>query len=298
MISQRLESVAIVGVGMIGGSIASSLRQRGVFVKGFARREETIKEALALGVIDEGSTKLENVVNQVDLVIVSVPIEFVVQTIVKVDSVLLNPTIVSDVSSVKHIIMSQLRSTKLMKAIFVGGHPMAGSEKMGVMNYKQSLFSGKPYILCYPSDEVKIKAQDLLSEYISTLGANKIELTSEQHDYAVAQISHMPYLISSALWQHVDSVPEFAKSLISSGFKDTTRIAHSDPWWGVTVGASNAGNLETALDAYIRCLNRLKKAIQDKDWTTFFNLVNIENIEVSEQRLALITELFSKNSNV
>lgn len=274
---------AIVGLGLIGSSLAYQLKEAGCSVIGYARKQETVDKALTLGIIDSGSTNLETVVAEVDIVVLAIPIEIIPIMIKEVDEYVSNGTVVVDVGSVKKYIMDQVSGMSLQNALFVGAHPMAGSEKVGIDNFVRDLYIDKPFIVTYPDESIKKKTQKLIKEFVKIIKSKYIEMDEDTHDKMVSDISHIPYILSSVLYNQV--ARGNSEKVASSGYRDMTRIAHSDPLWGTVVSFLNKDNICNGIDEMIAALNFVKKSISKGDIDTIFDYLNIDNKDNTKKNL-------------
>jgi len=263
--------------------MAYQFKSVGSTVKGYARNRSTVEKALTFGIIDSGSTNLEEVVCNVDVVVLAVPIEIIPIMIKEVEEVLDSETIVMDVGSVKKYIMDEANKMSLKKALFVGAHPMAGSEKVGIDNFIKDLYVDKPFIVNYPNDNIKSKTEKKVKEFVRILRSNYIEMDEYTHDKMVAEISHIPYVLSSVLFNHVARGQ--ARKVASTGYRDMTRIAHSDPLWGTVVSFFNRENICNGIDEIIAALNFIKKSLTIADIDSIFDFLNIDNVDNTKKNL-------------
>ncbi|MGJ5820186.1 prephenate dehydrogenase [Paludibaculum fermentans] len=247
-----METVAIVGVGLIGGSFALALRQAG-----FGGRiigvssERTIAQALKYQIIDEG-LPLEQACRQADLIYLAGPIHSILETIPKLDACTREGALITDAGSTKREIAAA--GAKLRGAQFLGGHPMAGKESRGVQAAEGQLFSGRPYLLT-PAAEGDLEtpaAREFLG-WIRDIGAVPRVLSPAQHDRIVAHSSHLPQLLSTTLsgtlGRHSES--ELIAAAAGPGLVDSTRLALSgwDIWHDIL--ETNRPSILEALDLFI-----------------------------------------------
>lgn len=279
--------VGVIGLGLMGGSLAWQLKTAGCFVKGYARNPETVRKALERGFISEGFVEIVSTVTHVDIVVVALPIEHIPEMIHQIDLVLTQPTIVVDVGSVKKYILDEVATLKPAKAIFVGGHPMAGSEKTGLDHAIQTLFCDRPFIVCYPDESLKGRAEQPLKQLIEALRAHYIEMTAEDHDERVAVISHLPYLVSVLVYRRYLEEADKLSGVASTGFRDVTRIAHSDPIWGITVAQLNSTNLVHEIDGLIRELTQVKQEINTHAVHSLLKRLNVDEKSVDLPKIFL-----------
>lgn len=275
------ETVAIVGVGLIGGSIGMAARRRGLArrVIGIGRTEQKLMRAKILGAIDEYSLDLSQGAAEADLVILCTPVALVVPTLEAMAGSLKAGTIVTDAGSTKREIVEQaeqvlLRHAELNSAstssapvTFIGGHPMAGSEQTGVDAARADLFAGATYVLT-PGSDTDFEALGKMSEFAGALGSRVEVLSPAEHDEAVAVISHLPHAIASALMQLAEqSQRNTGKTfqLAAGSFRDLTRIADSSPELWRDICMTNADSLSSSIEAFQDVLESLKTALQLRD---------------------------------
>jgi prephenate dehydrogenase len=235
--------IAIIGVGLIGGSIGLALKKSSpdIRIVGIPHREETIQEAINRGAIDEGTTDPKKGVAEADIVFICTPINLIIPVLKEIAPALKKGAIVTDVGSSKGEIVS--RADKIMPrgTYFVGGHPMAGKEKVKIEAAEADLFKERIYILT-PTSKTSKKALDQIAMLVSQLGAKVIEMDPKLHDLVVAGISHMPLAVAAALVGTVEYAEKGKDEMMrcaASGFRDTTRIASGDPILGVDMFTSN-----------------------------------------------------------
>lgn len=261
--------IAIVGVGLIGGSLGMAWRSRGVAseVVGVTRREATISEAIAMGAIDKGTTDPALGVQGADVVVIATPVGTIAPMVRSIAPSLKPGTIVTDVGSTKSAVCREVWAEPTGAHIFIGGHPMAGSEKAGVLAADVYLFQNAPYVLVPPPDCPEAALEKLLM-LAKAAGARPLVMGSDEHDAIVATVSHLPHLVAAAL---VNAASERSKEydallqLAAGGFRDTTRVASGieDVWTDICL--TNAMQITAALDAFERELARFRQAIEGRD---------------------------------
>lgn len=253
--------VAIIGVGLIGGSLALAMRKKGLAeeIVGVSRHAKTLRLARKRGVINKGSLKL-NIVKDADLVIFAAPVKTILAIAKKVSRLVKNDCLVTDVGSTKQEIVVKLE--KLFPA-YVGAHPLAGSQKRGVMNARADLFKNSLCILT-PTKDTKARAQKRIEKLWRACGARVILLSSAQHDKALSFVSHLPHIVAFSL---IGIVPREYLKFAASGLKDTTRIAASDSEIWADIFFSNQELLK-AIESLEQRLSRIKRAIKHKDRKT------------------------------
>jgi prephenate dehydrogenase len=245
--------IAVVGVGLIGGSFALALRQAGFAGKLVGvSSPATVRAALARGVIDE-ALPLAEAAAQADVIYLAQPIEKILETLEVIDALVRPGTLITDAGSTKLAIV-QRAAEKIKRGRFVGGHPMAGGERRGVEAAEATLFRGWPYVLTSPDAE--------LEAWIGKIGAKLVRLDPAQHDRWVALVSHLPQLISTALASVIDDAPETAR-VAGPAAAGLTRLALSsfDIWRDIF--STNAAAIDGALGAFIARLEELRAALRE-----------------------------------
>jgi prephenate dehydrogenase len=243
-------TVAIIGVGLIGGSLGMALRRSKRYrVLGIARRPSTLHEAKRLGAIDAGSTNLTDVY-QADIVVLATPVDSIVPILQQIKPFLKSQAIVTDAGSVKGMLDQEIHGVR-----FVGAHPIAGSHKTGVKAARADLFRGATCVLV-PQDP---SALGPVRRMWATTGARLVEMSARAHDGAVALTSHLPHLLAHALVQAVMKRPnqKIMKALMAGSFRDATRVASSDPEQWAQIFQANLKNLRQAVRLFDRELHRL-----------------------------------------
>lgn len=261
------ERVTVVGIGLIGGSLALAAKKRGLVgdVIGVARSESTRQSALALGAADQVTEDVAAAVRESDLIYVAAPVAAIPDLLEKIASEVKLGATVTDAGSIKVDICRC--GLHLLPASFIGGHPMAGSEKGGVSSAHADLFENRTYLLT-PQDADEELLQRFTS-FVSALGAQPVVTTPEEHDRLVAYSSHLPHLWAAALALSLAEGPEGAKlaPFAGSGLRDTTRIAASDPrlWRDIFLG--NRQHVLYACQQAETALRRLRDLVQQQDST-------------------------------
>ena len=259
-------TIAIVGLGLIGGSLGLDFMAQGHRVLGIARRQVTCDQAIERGVVHAASPDF-SLIKTADVVFVCTPIGVVVDTLAALVPHLKETAVVTDVASVKGEIVA--RATALWPH-FVGGHPMAGKAQAGLEVAEAGLFVDRPYVLT-PIDSTKAEAVNRVRELVQGLRSRLYECLPQEHDQAVAWISHLPVMVSSSLIQACQGEPNagilsLAKSLASSGFRDTSRVGGGDPQLGVMMAQYNRDFLLQSLGAYQTELQEVMDLIHRNDW--------------------------------
>jgi prephenate dehydrogenase len=256
-----MRSVAIAGVGLIGGSFGLALRKAGFAgtIVGVSS-PPALAEALARGAIDREATLSEAA--ECDLVYLAQPVGRIIDTLRHLDEHVRPETLVTDAGSTKEAIVDTA-SQFLKRCQFLGGHPMAGKETRGAAEAEADLFRGRPYVLTpCAAEEMRAPAARALQEWIRKIGAVQLIMTPEEHDRAVAAASHVPQLASTAL---ASWLPASAFAVAGPGLADMVRLGASsyDVWRDIL--ATNAGNISRALDEYIDKLQEMRDHLRDRE---------------------------------
>ena len=230
--------VAIIGTGLIGGSIGLGLKERGLArsIIGVGHRRASINKALRAKAIDEGTINIEKAVRQADIIILATSVDLIPDLARKIIPLMKTSAILTDVGSTKRYIVSQINREIKSKhngdrPNFIGAHPLAGSEQRGIESARPDLFEGSVCVLTPTSLNSK-KCITKLSKMWKALGAKVSIMTPSKHDEIVAFVSHLPHLVASGL---VSVVDEKHWKFAAGGLRDTTRVASGDPelWLGI-----------------------------------------------------------------
>lgn len=251
--------VAIIGTGLIGGSLGLAIKNNKLACKvvGVSRHKSSWIEAKRKGAIDEGSETL-SIIKDADLLILATPVNTIISLAPKISKVVNKNCVVMDVGSSKEEIVSNLSR---VFSNFIGAHPLAGSEKRGIAFASRNLFDGS---LCIITPDKKTKKSALLKikRLWSGVGAKTIETTPSTHDKIMAFVSHLPHAVSFAL---MNSIPKVFLRFAASGLKDTTRISASEPELWADIFMSNDKNVLCALRSLEVHLKQIKFSIKTKN---------------------------------
>lgn len=261
-------NIGIIGLGLIGGSLALDLRSLGYQVLGVSRREQTCQMAIDRHIVDDASMNF-SLLAAADVVFICTPLDLIISTLEQLIPHLSPTTIVTDVGSVKSPIVAE--AVKIWPN-FIGGHPMAGTAESGLDAAQSNLFTGKPYVLT-PVENTTPDSVKIVGEIVRSLQAKFYLCRPEEHDQAVAWISHLPVMVSasliSACLSETDvNVLELAQNLASSGFRDTSRVGGGNPELGVLMATYNQEQLLRSLFSYRQTVDRLITHIQQQDWSS------------------------------
>ena len=263
-----------VGLGLIGGSIAKAVRQTLPASKIIAYdiNSDTLSLAQKEGIADTVLSDIDASFGQCDYLFLCAPVSKNDENLKALAGLIGKNCIITDVGSVKTDIHSHIEALGLTSQ-FIGGHPMAGSERIGYQNSKAVLLENAYYILT-PTKEVSSEKVAAYKDLVETLGAIPLLLTFEEHDYVTAAISHLPHVIASSLVNLVqasDSENGTMKMIAAGGFKDITRIASSSPGMWQQICLTNTENIISLLEDYIRALDTIKEKLKTRDAQALFD---------------------------
>ena len=252
-------TVAILGPGLIGGSLALALAERGLSKRLmiYARSPHALDEIRAAGVEAELTGNPGEAVAEADVVILCVPIEAMAKLVHEIRDALKPTALVTDVGSVKASVVREIAPLLEDRALWIGSHPMAGSDQSGFAAARADLFEGAAVVLT-PDQHTQPEAERRAELFWRALGGRVIRLNPEEHDDRVAQISHLPHLLAAALVNHAS--PE-ARDLAGGGFRDTTRVASGSAELWTEILAANAGAVAPRLRRFIAELGELEKML-------------------------------------
>ncbi len=258
--------IAVVGLGLMGGSLAGALRGRCRQVVGVARRRQTLEVALAAGLIGEGTTSLADGVRNADVVILATPVRTILQQIDEMAPFLPSDCLVMDLGSTKRAVLAAME--RLPPHVQpLGGHPMCGKEKSGLEAADPDLYWNCTFILV-PLPRTSPEALALGREIVRAVGARPLVLDAERHDQWVAFLSHLPYALSWALVAAAEEVltaDPTAREVAAAGFRDTSRLAASDVTMMVDILLTNREMVLHALRACRNHLDRLAEWLEQGD---------------------------------
>jgi cyclohexadieny/prephenate dehydrogenase len=262
----RFERVAVVGLGLLGGSLAGAARARGVAkrVVGVSRGRETAAAAVSAGLADEGTADLAAGVAGADLVVLCTPVSAMAETLRRAAPQLAPGAIVTDVGSVKARLVDTLPGLLPPGVHYVGAHPMAGSHHTGLRHARKDLFEGAACVLT-PTASTPPAALARVRGFWGALGARLFERDPAQHDAQVAWVSHLPHAVAFAYAASLAAAPAEAFALRGTGFRDFTRIAASDPAMWADILLANRQALAAPLLAAAECAAALARALERGD---------------------------------
>jgi prephenate dehydrogenase len=258
-----IRELAIVGVGLLGGSVAKAARAGGLARRlvGIGRDTARLRPALDDGTLDAVTTDLDTGVRDADFVLLAAPVLAIEGLLERVWRAAPARTVVTDVGSTKrNIVCAAERLAATRPLTFVGSHPLAGSEQSGYGVARADLFRGATVVVT-PTEATELAALKQVTEFWEALGARVSSLDPETHDRTVAAISHLPHLIACALVDGAGRVEPSALELAARGFRDTTRIAAGDPDMWTEIFLANRDALSASVEAFQEALADLQRAI-------------------------------------
>jgi prephenate dehydrogenase len=259
-VTTRFERIAVLGLGLLGGSVALAARERGVarLVVGATRRRDVLEAALARAAIDE-SGDYEEAVRGAELVVLATPV-FAMREVAGRIAPHLDPgALLTDVGSVKGVLAETLPGVLPRGVRYVGAHPMAGSHLAGFDHARADLFAGAPCIVIGASGDAAV---DRVCAFWSALGTRVVLREPAAHDVDVAWMSHVPHLLAFAFAKALAAAPASAAEVAGPGFRDFTRIAHGDPELWADILAANGKAMVAPLQAVGAALAELGRAVE------------------------------------
>ena len=261
-------TIGFIGLGLIGGSIAKAIREYypEVHMMAYMRSQDTLQKAVAEGIIDEACAGVGPEFAACDLIFLCAPVSTNARYLEELKPLLPKTCLLTDVGSTKTDIHQKVEELGLTDQ-FIGGHPMAGSEKTGYENAKPHLIENA-YDIITPGEGVPENTVQNFVSFVASLKALPLVLDYRQHDFITACVSHLPHLIASSLVELVkdlDGPEELMKRIAAGGFKDITRIASSSPDMWEQICMTNSDNILKALDHYQQQLSRLRSEITGKE---------------------------------
>jgi prephenate dehydrogenase len=258
----RRPTVCIVGLGLMGGSLALALRRAGwaARIAGVSRSADTLAAAQEAGAIDCGHTALAEGVRDADVVVLATPVRALLAQLDEVGRHAKGGAVVLDLGSAKgEVLRAMARLPDGLQP--VGGHPMCGKETGGFASAEAGLYAGKTFVLC-PLPRTSEEALGIATSLAKAAGSRTLVLDPDQHDRAVAAISHLPYLAAAGLVNAVAAGNDpLAWALAASGFRDTTRVAASDPDMFLDILTTNRAAVLAWLDLYAAEMAALRGAL-------------------------------------
>jgi prephenate dehydrogenase len=263
-----MEKIAVLGLGLIGGSLALALHQASLAkqIAGYDVDPDVTRQALTREAITQMCTTVEEAVQQADLVVLAAPILALPELFERIAPMLKPGALVTDTASSKAQVLTWAKTLLPPDVVFVGGHPMAGRENSGIEAAEARLFEGCTYCLT-PTLQTPSEAIARLSEVVIRLGANPLALDVEEHDHLVAGISHLPFVLSTALVQTLGAARDWPQMtrLAAGGFRDMSRLAAGNPTMYRDICLTNREAILSWLDALAQQLESVRSLIATSD---------------------------------
>ncbi|TCT15347.1 prephenate dehydrogenase [Natranaerovirga pectinivora] len=279
-----IKNIGIIGLGLIGGSLAKTIRFKNLPINIYAYDADvdTLKEAKDEGIIDDYFDDINSRFQELDIIFLCAPVQYNNEVLSILKNCISDTTILTDVGSVKGMIHSSIIEMDLEK-YFIGGHPMAGSEKSGY-NASTNILLENAYYVLTPTSSVSEDKIKKLYDLVEAFGSIPVIINWEDHDYATAAISHVPHIIASSLVNLVKLLDDkgLMKQLAAGGFKDLTRIASSSPSLWKQITLSNKDKILQIISEYIKILEQFKVMLDTDDTNYIFNFFDEANDYRSE----------------
>lgn len=277
---------AILGIGLIGGSFGLALKEKKLAqeVVGVGRRPATLQNAVERGACDYATDDPIEAAQNADLVLLSPPVGQMRALCEAIAPVVASGALVTDAGSTKADIVRECEPIFAGRAHFIGGHPMAGSEKVGVEAARADLFKGAMWLLT-PTANTNADAQAQLEALLQSVGSRLLSLSPEQHDALLAVTSHVPHFSASALVHtFLAAKQDFpaAGQLVAGGWRDGTRVAAGSPEMWRDIALANAAAIETELENFIAQLQLLKTLVASRDQEALENWLAVAAQERQE----------------
>ena len=253
--------VAILGLGLMGGSLALGLRGKCGAIYGIDPQPATLELALSHHIVDYAESDPARLLPEADLIILSAPVPAILTLLEQLPSLMPNPCIVMDLGSTKGLIVEAM--ARLPERFDpIGGHPICGKEKLSLANAERTLYYAAPFLLT-PLERTSARAISAAHQVAEVLGARAKIINPLEHDRILASTSHVPFLLSSALaW----ATPKDAASLVGPGFKSVSRLAGTPSSMMMGVLQTNRANILNALQTFHRALNEIEAFLQTEDY--------------------------------
>ena len=270
-----MKTIGFIGLGLIGGSIAKTIRKfhPDYHILAYAKHKETLAAALNCGAIDATLEERDDRYAMCDYIFLCAPVEYNIEYLRYLKDVIKEGCIITDAGSVKGPIHKAVEELG-MEYCFIGGHPMAGSERSGFEYSSDHLLENAYYILT-PGGQVPLEKITEFSELIDSLGSIPMVLTCEEHDFITAGVSHLPHIIASTLVnlvRELDNDAEYMKTIAAGGFRDITRIASSSPVMWEQICMTNTENILVLLKRYITSLESICDTLENHNGDAIYKM--------------------------
>ena len=263
------QKVTIIGVGLLGGSLGLAIRERRIAATtaGYVRRSASVEECLQFGVVNEATRDIQAAVSGADLIVLCTPLSRMRALTEEMLPALKPGAVVTDVGSVKGAVVRDVESLVTSAGgYFIGSHPMAGGERMGVSASRVDLFDDAVCVVT-PTPRSNPEALCKVEEFWDAVGMRVMQMTPELHDELVSRSSHLPHVVAAGLASYVLS-PVHTKeqaTLCATGFRDTTRVASGSPEMWRDIAMANRDKLSKVLSVLIADLQEFQRALDESD---------------------------------
>jgi len=270
----RVGRITVIGVGLIGGSLALALKDAGFVgeVVGCGRGKPNLETALKLGIIDRYERDPQKAVDGADIVFLATPVRSLAAMVAEIAPALKAGAILTDGGSVKEEVLREIKPLVPAGVYFVGGHPIAGTEKSGAEAAFASLYKGKRCILT-PDAQTDVDALEIVTAMWQAAGSEVVCMSAEKHDRVLAAISHLPHMVAYSLVNAVGSYDHYEENILeysAGGFRDFTRIASSDPSMWRDIALANQSALIEMMEQFETFFAELKEDVRKGDTERLF----------------------------
>lgn len=268
--------IGIIGLGLMGGSLAKALKGKCDSLFGLDTHLPTLELALATQTVDFASSDL-SAVSEVDVLILATPVNIILDIIPRLPPFIKQNCILIDLGSTKKSIVDSMNQLPENFEV-IGAHPICGKEKLGLENADANLYQSAPFVIT-PSTKTTPKAKSAVTQIISAIGANCIEMSAEAHDHALAFTSHLPFLISSAL---AKTLPKEFSELIGPGFRSASRLAGTPSRMMLGILDSNRENVLSAIQIFRNSLSEIEENLRKENYVQLEKKLNQSQLAYQE----------------
>lgn len=256
----------VVGVGLIGASVALALKEKGLcgVIYGYGREEENLKKAKERGIIDDYSLDVCKACEGSDLILLSTPVGVFREIVEKIKGTIKKGALITDVGSVKGSLVYELESLMPAGVYYVGSHPIAGSDKSGIDDARAGLFTNTLCVITETENSGSMAIQKIASIW-EAVGARVVLMDTFKHDEIYAAVSHLPHIIAYAMVNTVNDISADYIEYAGQGFRDTTRIALSSPELWRDISMFNKDNLIKLINTFKDNLDRITRCLENGD---------------------------------